>query len=160
MGLFQPDVSDAGNDKLTVAEAYANFELADGRVVSLKDLRGKVVFINFWATWCPPCIAEMPSIQKLYDRFSADTSVVFLMVDMDKNFGRSGRFFEKHSYNLPLAIPATTVPALLFEGSLPTTVVINKTGHVVFKETGASDYGSERFMKFIQQLAETQEGVK
>src|SRR5690606_3035773 len=61
------------------------FKDKDGKTVSLKSLKGKVVFINFWATWCPPCIHEMPSINELKKTFKGNDNIVFLMVDVDNN---------------------------------------------------------------------------
>src|SRR5690606_5603469 len=75
IGLFQPDVPSMSKDQPAAAfpsdqeEHNVLFENNNGEVIQLASLKGKVVFINFWATWCPPCIAEMPTIQKLYSAF-------------------------------------------------------------------------------------------
>ncbi len=63
--------------------------MATGEVISLNDLKGKVVFVNFWATLCPLCRAEMPSIEKLYRQFSANDKFVFITVDADGNYTKA-----------------------------------------------------------------------
>ncbi len=128
----------------------------DGKEVSLKDYRGKKVMLNFWATWCPPCIAEMPSISKLYNRFKDNKNVVFLMVDVDGNTKKSTRFMEKKNYSLPVYTPASAIPSSILDGSIPTTLIVDKKGKIVFKHTGGADYGNEKLIKFLDDLAKHQ----
>lgn len=87
VGLFQPSipVETSGNDEIIAPEKIA-FKDSNGTVISFSDLRGKVVFLNFWATWCLPCIAEMPSINSLKQKYQNNDKVVFLLVDADGDF--------------------------------------------------------------------------
>ena len=92
MGLFQPDL-----EKVEIPPTnknYLNFQLINdqGEVISLADLKGKVVFLNFWATWCPPCIAEMPSIQVLHDKFKADDDVMILTLEVEGKKEKAHQF--------------------------------------------------------------------
>ena len=64
-----------------------------GASISLEDLKGKVVFINFWATWCSPCIAEMPTIQSLYENFKNDDEVKFVILEVDGNQEKAKNYF-------------------------------------------------------------------
>lgn len=77
--------------------APVDFELTtlDGERVRLSDLRGKTVFLNFWATWCPPCVEEMPSLRRLYERLSGHPDFVFLAVSTDEEWAAVRRFFER-----------------------------------------------------------------
>ena len=71
-----------------------SFKDKSGNVVQLNDLKGKVVFINFWATWCPPCIHELPSIDQLRQSLKDNKDIVFLMVDVDGDIDKSSAFME------------------------------------------------------------------
>ncbi|MFD2146081.1 TlpA family protein disulfide reductase [Mucilaginibacter antarcticus] len=121
--------------------------------MSLSTLKGKVVFINFWATWCPPCIAEMTSINDLHQQFKADQNIIFLMVDADHAFNKSVPFMEKHQYGLSVYAATSNVPASIYNGSLPTTVILDKEGRLVFHHEGAADYTNSKFINYLTMLA-------
>ena len=114
-----------------------------------------MVFLNFWATWCPPCIAEMPSIDQLHKRFQGNSDVVFLMVDVDGNRENSQAFLAKNNYDMPLALSAGTIPPELFSGTLPSTVVLEKSGNIAMMHEGAADYSSDKMTAFMNKLVST-----
>jgi thiol-disulfide isomerase/thioredoxin len=149
VGLFQPDISSATPQ----ASGDLIFEDIHGKTISLSSLRGKVVFVNFWATWCPPCIAELPSINELRQQFNDNDQIVFLMVDADNNFSKSLPFIRSHHYNLPLNEAISTVPQNTYSGSLPTTVIFDKQGRMVFHHEGASDYTNKEFVAYLHKLS-------
>lgn len=158
IGLFQPDVAE-GPTGAMAAEFSANskneeilFKNPESEVIELSDLRGKVVFINFWATWCPPCIAEMPSINKLYSDFRDNDKVMFLMVDVDNERSKSQKFMDKRKFDLPVYTPASSIPSSYMSGAIPTTLVLNKYGKVVFKHEGMGDFSNEEFKTFLTKL--------
>lgn len=153
VGFLQPDIPET--EKLNAGKppvAQISFTNETGDRIQLFDLKGKVVFINFWATWCPPCLAEMPSINKLSARYKDRKDVVFIMVDVDGNTATSTAFMKKHGYSLPVFIPAGQIPKEYFSGTLPTTVIVDKAGRIVFSETGAADYGNPKVSAFIDEL--------
>jgi len=159
IGLFQPDVPEGTPDELanefsatSMAEEIL-FKNPDGEVIELSDQKGKVVFINFWATWCPPCIAEMPSINKLYSEFRNNNKVMFLMVDVDNEREKSQKFMDKRKFELPVYTPASPIPPSYMSGAIPTTLVLNKYGKVVFKHEGMGDFSNEEFKAFLAKLA-------
>ena len=151
IGLFQPDISSGSKPVSALSDIY--FEDNNGRQTSLYALRGKVVFINFWATWCPPCIAELPSINTLRHQLSANKNIVFLLVDADHNFNKSVPFMAGHQYNLPVYTATTAVPAVMLGNSIPTTVVIDRQGQMVFRQEGAADYTNLKFVAWLKGLA-------
>lgn len=159
IGLFQPKVPDGSTDVMSAGISVNSlneeilFENPKGEVIKLSDQRGKVVFINFWATWCPPCIAEMPSINTLYSELRDNDKVMFLMVDMDNNRAKSQKFMDKRKFDLPVYTPASSIPSSYMSGSLPTTLVLNKYGKVVFKHEGMGDFSNEEFQIFLTKLA-------
>lgn len=157
IGLFQPKVPDGPAEAVAGIDANANtdeilFKNPEGDVIELSDLKGKVVFINFWATWCPPCIAEMPSINKLYSELRNNDRVVFLMVDVDNQRAKSQQFMDKRKYDLPVYTPASPIPSSYMSGAIPTTLVLNKYGKVVFKHEGMGDFSNGEFKTFLTNL--------
>lgn len=152
LGFYQPDIQ----TEIPVSTSESNYYLdlvdANGNAIQLENLKGKIVFINFWATWCPPCIAEMPSIQKLYSEFESDQEVVFLLVEMDDKPQKAIQFMEKKGYSLPVHTPTSRVSEELFQGNLPTTVILDKKGNIVHKTIGMADYSGEEFVEFIRKL--------
>ncbi|RXF68859.1 TlpA family protein disulfide reductase [Arcticibacter tournemirensis] len=158
-GLYSPDMKEKQTETTTgIAEPYSEaapvlFKSPDGQAIDLSKLRGKVVFLNFWATWCPPCIAEMPSVNKLYEKLKSDKDFVFLMVDVDANYQRSKKFMDKHKYSLPVYTPLSDIPKDLLTGAIPTTVILDKDGKTVFRHEGAADYSTPEVIKFMQELS-------
>src|SRR5690606_8572851 len=155
VGLFQPEIpgpSDAGRVPASPGVGAATFRDIHGRSFSLASLQGKVVVLNFWATWCPPCRAEMPSLDGLYQKLKADTGFVFLAVDADGAAERSAAFMKQHGYAIPLAVPGGPISEALFSGTLPTTVILDRAGNVAMRETGATDFGSKKLEEFLLRL--------
>lgn len=149
-GLFNVDVSKPASGYSWPGGLV--FEQPDGRRLSSDSLAGKVVVINFWATWCPPCLAEMPSLDGLYRKFAANKQVVFIAVDADSDFNKSSAFMAKHNYVLPLYRALVNMPPQVYEGSLPTTVIFDKKGKMVFRHQGAANYGTDDVERFIRKL--------
>src|SRR5690606_18724080 len=101
IGFLKPDLGErpAESQEQSAGAAATRhlpviIEDGQGNRIDAANQSGKVVFINFWATWCPPCIAEMPSIKKLYQQFKDNEAVVFLLVDVDGQYERSRQFME------------------------------------------------------------------
>ncbi|RCW91208.1 TlpA family protein disulfide reductase [Winogradskyella arenosi] len=111
----------------------------DGNTINFSRTKGKVVLINFWATWCPPCIAEMPSLQALYEDYGDE--VVFLFVTNDA-IETVEAFKEKRGFNFKSVQPITKPPQGLLTSSIPRTLIINKYGAIVVDETGAVNWNS------------------
>ncbi|TDO19276.1 thiol-disulfide isomerase/thioredoxin [Pedobacter duraquae] len=152
IGLFKPGISAPAENSVVSGLAGIRFKNATGKVVDLGSLKGKVVFLNFWATWCPPCQAEMPSVNKLYQRFKNDPNVVFILVDGDSNLPKAQQYMNRKKFDLPVYEVDSAIPEQLFKGSLPTTVVFDKEGRISYNEEGAANYNSKKFVEFIQQL--------
>ncbi|SKA31364.1 Thiol-disulfide isomerase or thioredoxin [Chitinophaga eiseniae] len=151
VGLFQPAVPKTAEDALPAPEMLFR-DAATGAPVALSALKGKVVFINFWATWCPPCRAEMPSVDRLYRQWKDNPGMVFLIVDADGQPEKAAAFMRDNGYVLPVTLLTGNVPQNVYDGTLPTTLIIDKAGRIVFRETGAADYGSRLLDQYIQQL--------
>jgi len=155
VGLFNPDVSSEKN--VVQSSLDLKFKDQNGNIVSLNDLKGKVVFLNFWATWCPPCLAEMPSINKLYEQHKNNKDVAFIMLDADSNFEKANGYMKRKSYQMPVYQMASSVPEQIFSGSLPTTVVFDKQGRLSFQHVGPANYTSQKFIDFIEKLRKSEQ---
>ena len=128
------------------------FQDGNGKIVALNDLKGKVVFINFWATWCPPCIEEMPSINELKTKFAGNEDIVFLMVDVDGKYKKAQTFMNKRKFNLPVYVPHSEIPKEFLGGAIPTTVILDKKGAIAIRLEGGRDYSAPEMRRGLQQL--------
>jgi thiol-disulfide isomerase/thioredoxin len=122
---------------------------AKGKDFNFISAKGKVVLVNFWATWCPPCVAEMPSLQRLYNDYN--DKVVFMFVAQDK-VEKVSAFIVKKGYTLPVYYSKTEVPSVLTSKTIPTTYVINKEGKIIIAEIGVADWNSDKTRKILDVL--------
>ena len=111
--------------------------------------KGKVTFLSYWATWCPPCLAEMPSIQELYIDYG-DKVQFLLLTQEDPQVVQ--RFLNKKGYNLPVYFPQMNAPENLSSKSIPTNYVIDAHGTILIKETGAADWNSQKVRTLLDGL--------
>ena len=132
----------------------ANFDLklrdVEGNIVPLSDLKGKVIFLNFWATWCPPCVAEMPAINNLHKEMGDE--VAFVMLSVDQKFEKAVSFRERKNYGLPIYSLAGELPAMYRSSAIPTTFVIDAKGNLALTHKGMADYDTEEFKEFLNSL--------
>lgn len=161
IGFFQPKMEQTAPreeaatgtaDTKTPTVDQASFITDAGVVVNTEDLKGKVVFINLWATWCGPCIAEMPSIQVLYNIFKDNPNVVFLLVEVDNNVEGAKEFVAKQKLTLPIVYPNSDIPRNWLDNAIPTTVILAKNGMLAERKQGMYDYSGENVQNFIQSL--------
>jgi len=135
-------------------ENDVTFQDGNGKLIALNDLKGKVVFINFWATWCPPCIQEMPSINELKAKFEGNENIVFLMVDVDGKHQRSQAFIDKRKYNFSVYFPHSEIPKEHLAGAIPTTVILDKKGAIAARIEGGRDYSLPEIFNGLRKLLE------
>ncbi|UJF31177.1 redoxin domain-containing protein [Paenibacillus hexagrammi] len=111
----------------------------DGKTHQLSDYKGKPVLVNFWGTFCPPCKEEMPSLQKMYEKWS-QKGVVFLEVNVDKNKVTVQGFMDQYSLNLPVLLDAKEeVRKKYGVMDYPTTFFVDSEGRVAVKRIGQMD---------------------
>ena len=145
---FSP--SETSEDKRETLEDYQwNLQTMNSEEISFSQSKGKVAIINFWATWCPPCIAEMPSFQKLYNDYGTNVDFYFVTSEEPE---RVHRFLTKHNYTFPVYLQQFEAPGQLQSTVLPTTYVISKNGKIAIKETGVADWNSKKTRNLVDRL--------
>lgn len=158
-GIMNPKVEVVSPTEATQNQPMANIQAADfnlqlldidGKVVSLEDLKGKVIFLNFWATWCPPCIAEMPNIAQLHEEMGDE--VAFVMLSLDDDFEKATAFNKRKGFNLPIYALASPLPAMYESSAIPTTYVIDAAGNLALTHKGMADYDNKKFKAFLKSL--------
>ncbi|WP_300670049.1 TlpA disulfide reductase family protein [Soonwooa sp.] len=160
LGFFQPKLElpkeITGNTEEPKLVKESNFQMSfvdsKGKTLSLAELEGKVVFMNIWATWCGPCIAEMPSIQKLYDKFKDKKDVAFVILEAESNKDKAVKFMANKNLDLPVYFPNGAIPTDFFRGSLPTTVIFDKNGNVAHITEGMADYSGDDIVDFLNEV--------
>ena len=131
-----------------------SLESLKGGKVELKDvIKGKVVFLNFWATWCGPCKEEMPSMEALYKQFK-DKNFVFLTISVDyEGLTPVKAFIERTQYTFPVLLdPKNDTLDLFAVTRIPTTFIIDKEGRMIGRAIGPRNWKSPEFESILNQL--------
>jgi thiol-disulfide isomerase/thioredoxin len=155
VGLFKAPVGNAEHAQKNVTlTVLPDLTLKDpeNKIITLKDQRGKVIIINFWATWCPPCIAEMPSINKMYARYRSNPKVLILAVDADNDFSKSLPFMKTNNYKFPVYNTIGEIPIGWQSNAIPTTIIVDKSGAISARHEGAADYSDDEFYNYLDGL--------
>jgi thiol-disulfide isomerase/thioredoxin len=150
-------VLNAGDDREPEEVFDFNFEAftPDGKPLDKEALKGKVVFLNLWATWCGPSRAEMPTVEELYLK-TKDKNVAFVILSLDQGPTAEKKvrdYIAKSKYTFPVYILKGRPTGKLAVPSIPTTYVITKSGKIARTEIGMRNYNTERFKNFIEKLA-------
>ncbi len=138
------------NRVLTVNTPGAQLVDASDKALDFSAFKGKVVFVNNWASWCPPCIAEMPSIQALKNRLKGE-DVVFVMVSFDEDPEKSKAFVKKRNFDFDIYFPGDRYPYPT--SSIPATFILDRSGAVISEHVGMADYSSDELAEQLKALA-------
>lgn len=133
-----------------------NFTLKDlkGNRIKFDQYKGKVVFLNMWATWCGPCRAEMPGIHSLYEKLKGvPIEFVMLSIDRDQALPKVESYIANNKYTFPVFMPSGNLATQLQVPSIPTTFIISKDGKIVMKEVGTRNYDTQRMADFLKKQA-------
>jgi len=118
----------------------------------LQRYQGKAVLVNLWASWCPPCLAEMPGLQALYQQTDT-TKVAFVLISLDENPNRARALLKRRGYTLPVFFPAVPLPAPFNAATIPTTIILAPDGRVADRHEGMADYDTPEFKAALEKLA-------
>jgi peroxiredoxin len=125
----------------------------NGEKVSLSDYKGKVVLVNIWATWCPPCVEEMPSMEKLYQKLNGENFEI-LAVSIDSLGAKAvGPFMEKHQLTFPALIDSKgTIQKIYRTTGVPESFIIDMDGILVKKVIGPRDWARSDVLRLFRDL--------
>ncbi len=136
------------------AKAASNFTLStvEGQEVSLHQYRGKVVFLNFWATWCIPCREEMPALEQLHQTYQSQGLVV-LSIDLKETADQVKAFFQKHSLSFPALLDQDgSIFRDYLVAGMPTTYLIGRDGTMLARGVGGRDWKRAEALQLIKEL--------
>jgi len=127
-----------------------NLKTTDGGQINLEEAnKEKVVFINFWATWCTPCIAEMPTIEKLYKKFNG--KIGFACIS-NESIETINEFINKNKYTFPVYQVETEIPQEFNVTGIPATFIISRDRKIALKHVGGADWSHEKVISYINEL--------
>lgn len=145
---FSPSVTDE-EDRKQLEDYNWTLETKSGKKVDFAESKGKVIIVNYWATWCPPCIAEMPSFQKLHTDYKDKVDFYFIS---GEDHETTNNFLKRKGYDFSSYRMLSEDPKPLNGYTLPSTYVIDKNGIIVVNKVGAADWNSQNFRNTIDGL--------
>lgn len=148
---------DLGILQITTDSEPLEIRLSDlaGRPVSLSEFRGKIVFINFWTTWCLACVIEMPSMEKLHQKFK-DKDFVMVAINLQESAERVKQFFKEYKLTFITLLDITgDVSAGLGIHSIPTTFILDKNGKIIGKALGPRDWEGKKSVALFEYLTDS-----
>ncbi len=148
-GIIQP------GENNEIIEASYSLKLSDvaGNPIHFSEFKGQTVFMNFWATWCPPCVAEMPDIENLYEKKGID--VAFVMISLDEDRQKAIEFVARKGFDMPVYFLESGLPKVYNPTSIPTTYVISPDGKIVVTRHGMAKYNTDSFIELLEGLSKT-----
>ncbi len=147
--LILPPKTETVENRADVDTDFQLRGIVNATDINLSELNEKVVFINYWATWCPPCRAEMPSIQSLYDDYKDRIEFIFITSD---NKSKVEKFYSNHNYNLPTYNMLSNAPQEINTRSIPATFILDKQAKVALSEFGPADWNNDKVRKLLDEL--------
>lgn len=144
---FSPSVIDKEEQK-KLSDYHLILQNQNLKEINLTEAKGEVIIINFWATWCPPCIAEMPDFKNLYSDYNKKVRFYFVTND---NWDLVSRFEEKRKLELPYYKALSKNNELIYP-QLPTTYVIDKNGNIIVDKVGVAKWNSNDFRMKLDEL--------
>jgi len=150
--LEPPSPEDMKISTIDFESNVLQFSDLDNNIFSIQDFKGKNLFINYWATWCNPCLAEMPYMAELYEKYKNEDDIVFLYLSREelntiKNYIPKDESLQK----LPI-YKIITDDEFFATSGIPTTFIINSDGKVIVKDLGSAFWNDESVFKFIDNL--------
>jgi cytochrome c biogenesis protein CcmG/thiol:disulfide interchange protein DsbE len=143
----------SGSRPRHIGQAAVDFTVQDSdRKVALNQFRGQIVVLNFWATWCPPCVEELPSLMTMQSRMKG-SGVVVLAISVDVDGNAYHRFLKEHDVSLlTVRDPDEKVSRIYGTSGWPETFIIDRQGIVRRKFVGQVDWTSPEVMQFLSKL--------
>ncbi|MCK0131495.1 redoxin family protein [Flavobacteriaceae bacterium F08102] len=145
---FSPSITRV-DERQTLADYNWNLVRLDGKKVDFNEYKGKVVLVNFWATWCPSCLAEKPSLVNLYNQYKE--KVDFLFISNESNEAIE-KYYTKQGYDLPTYKSLSQPPVKIRSNAIPATYIIDKNGQLVVSKVGSADWDTQKVKTLLDDL--------
>ena len=147
---------DMGVEIFPNSTSHVEIRLQDlsGADVNISNFRGKIVFLNFWATWCPTCVVEMPSMEKLHLKLK-DKDFALVSISIQDSAAEVQRFFKQNKLTFTALLDSIgkTVPGFGIR-AIPTTLILDKTGRIVGRVMGPREWDSRESIAMFENLIE------
>lgn len=130
----------------------ARWQRSDGSQMDFSTLRGKVVVLNVWATWCPPCMAELPSLARLAAHYAGQEDLKVVCVSGEQVSSIWPKMSAHEAASILFSTDGHRLPAVYQTDAIPATFVINKGGEIVFQHVGSANWASEDTFRFLDNL--------
>ena len=155
--LEAPSSEDMKVSTIDFESNMLQFSDLDNNIFTIQDFKGKNLFINYWATWCNPCLAEMPYMAELYENYQSQDDLIFLYLSREKLDTIKNYIPKDESLqNLPI-YKIVTDDEFFATSGIPTTFIVNSKGEVVVKDVGSAFWNDESVFKFLDQLIQENE---
>lgn len=145
---------DMGVERIPNSTSQVEVRLQDlnGADVNISDFRGKIVFLNFWATWCPSCVFEMPSMEKLHQKLK-DKEFAMVSVSIRDSAAEVKRFFKQNKLTFTALLDSSgkTVPGFSLR-AIPATLILDKTGRIIGRVMGPREWDSRKSIAMFEHL--------
>jgi len=137
----------------SVSQPHADYDWKiidlDGNEVDFVTFKGELIFLNIWATWCPPCVAEMPTIQALHNRMGGKIRMACVS---GEELQTVKAFAEKKQYSFPIFVLKGNLPEVYETDGIPATFIIDEDGQLAFSEVGGANWGHESVVEYLNNL--------
>ena len=147
-------LDDMGVERIPNSTSQVEVRLQDlnGADVNISDFRGKIVFLNFWATWCPTCVVEMPSMEKLHQKLK-DKEFAMVSVSIKDTAAEVKHFYKQNKLTFTALLDSSgkTVPGFSIR-AIPTTLILDKTGRIIGRVMGPREWDSRESVAMFDQL--------
>ena len=147
---------DMGVIKVPDVKVAVEIKLKDvhGNEVRLSDFRGKIVFLNFWTTWCPTCRIEMPSMEKLHQKFK-DKDFAMVAIDLQESASQVKAFFKEYKLTFTALLDSTGEVGTRFRiNAIPTTLILDQKGQIIAKAVGPREWDSKKSIALFKHLTD------
>ena len=150
---LEPPPSPAGS--LAFLSAVPSLPITDrsGGVTDLTDVKGKILIVHFWATWCPPCVEELPALSGFWEKYRGRDDIALYAISVDKDWKTVEGFSAKNPHSLPLYLDSRAETAKRFGSEqYPETYIVNRNGRVLFRVQGPVSWNDPEVAQRIEQL--------
>ncbi len=155
--IEKPELSapDPEEMEITTIDFESNmllFNDLEGNEFSLRNFENKVLFINYWATWCNPCLAEMPSMAELYEQYKENDNIVFLYLSKEDTDTIIDYIPKDDSLGQLPIYKVVTDDDLFSTRGIPTTFIVNRNGEIVIKDVGSAVWNDQSVVDYLDKL--------